>query len=67
LGTNRGTSKHYGRTFVDNFLKSLSKRDDHDKAEVENALSPKPKRDKAGDVMTTEDAASDSVISGDEK
>ena len=59
--------EHYGRSFVDNFLKSLSKRDDHDKAEVENALSPKPKRDKAGDVMTTEDAASDSVISGDEK
>jgi hypothetical protein len=59
--------EHYGRSFVDNFLKSLSKRDDHDRVEVENALSPKPKRDKAGDVMTTEDAASDSVISGDEK
>jgi hypothetical protein len=59
--------EHYGRTFVDNFLKSLSKRDDHDKVEVENALSVKAKRDKAGDVMTTEDTASDSVISGDEE
>jgi len=59
--------EHYGRTFVDNFLKTLSKRDDHDKVEVENALSPKAKRDKAGDVMTTEDTASDSVISGDEE
>jgi len=54
--------EHYGRTFVDNFLKTLSKRDDHDKVEVENALSVKAKRDKAGDVMTTEDTASDSVI-----
>ena len=59
--------EHYGRTFVDNFLKTLSKRDDHDKVEVENALSVKAKRDKAGDVMTTEDTASDSVISGDEE
>jgi len=59
--------EHYGRTFVDNFLKSLSKRDDHDTVEVENALSVKAKRDKAGDVMTTEDTASDSVISGDEE
>lgn len=59
--------EHYGRTFVDNFLKTLSKRDDHDSVEVENALSVKAKRDKAGDVMTTEDTASDSVISGDEE
>ena len=59
--------EHYGRSFVDNFLKSLTKRDDHNAVEVENALSPKPKRDKAGDMMTTEDASSDSVISGDEE
>ena len=58
--------EHYGRSFVDNFLKSLTKRDDHNAVEVENALMPKPKRDKAGDVMTTEDTSSDSVISGDE-
>ena len=59
--------EHYGRTFVDNFLKSLSKRDDHDKVEVENALSVKAKRDKASDIMSSDDEASDSVISGDEK
>ena len=59
--------EHYGRTFVDNFLKSLSKRDDHDKVEVENALSVKAKRDNASDIMSSDDEASDSVISGDEK
>ena len=59
--------EHYGRTFVDNFLKSLSKRDDHDKVEVENELSVKAKRDKASDIMSSDDEASDSVISGDEK
>lgn len=59
--------KHYGRSFVDNFLASLSKREDHDKVEVENALSPKPKRDKAGDMMDNEEKSSDSVISGDEE
>lgn len=59
--------KHYGRTFIDNFLQSLSKREDHAKVEVENALSPKATRDQAADVMSTEETASDSVISGDEK
>lgn len=59
--------EHYGRTFVDNFLKSLSKREDHDKVEVENALSVKAKRDKASDIMSSDDESSDSVISGDEK
>ena len=66
-GDESDNGKHYGRTFVDNFLKTLSKRDDHDKAEVENALSPKAKRDKAGEVMSADDQQSDSVISGDEK
>jgi hypothetical protein len=59
--------KHYGRSFVDNFLKSLSKRDDHNSVEVENALSPKAKRDAAGDQMSIEEGSSDSVISGDEE
>lgn len=59
--------KHYGRTFIDNFLQSLSKRDDHATVEVENVLSPKATRDQAADVMSTEETASDSVISGDEK
>ena len=59
--------KNYGRSFVDNFLASLSKREDHDKVEVENALSPKPKRDKAGDMIDNEEKSSDSVISGDEE
>lgn len=56
--------KHYGRTFVDNFLKSLSKRDE---VTVENELSVKTKEDKAQDQMGTDEKSSDSVISGDEK
>lgn len=56
--------KHYGRTFVDNFLKSLSKRDE---VTVENELSVKTKEDKAQDQMDTDEKSSDSVISGDEK
>lgn len=56
--------KHYGRTFVDNFLKSLSKRDE---VTVENELSVKPKRDASGDQMSIEEGSSDSVISGDEE
>lgn len=59
--------KHYGRSFVDNFLQSLTKRDDHDSVEVENALSPKPQRDTASDAMDTDEKSSDSVISGDEQ
>lgn len=66
-GDESDNGKHYGRTFVDNFLKTLTKRDDHDSVAVENELSVKAKRDKAGDVMTTEEGSSDSVISGDEK
>jgi hypothetical protein len=66
-GDESDNGKHYGRSFVDNFLQSLSKREDHDKVEVENELSPKAKRDKAGDIMSNEDTASDSVISGDEE
>ena len=56
--------KHYGRTFVDNFLKSLSKRDE---VTVENELSVKPKRDASGEQMSIEEGSSDSVISGDEE
>ena len=56
--------KHYGRTFVDNFLKSLSKRDE---VTVENELSVKPKRDAGGEQMSIEEGSSDSVISGDEE
>lgn len=66
-GDESDNGKHYGRTFVDNFLQSLSKREDHDKVEVENELSVKAKRDKASDIMSSDDEASDSVISGDEK
>lgn len=66
-GDESDDGKHYGRSFVDNFLASLSKREDHDKVEVENELSPKPSRDKASDMMDNEEKSSDSVISGDEK
>lgn len=61
--------EHYGRDFVDNFLSSLTKREDHDKAEVENALSPKPVRDEpvANGAKLEDDKPSKSVISGEEK
>ena len=56
--------KHYGRTFVDNFLKTLTNRDE---VTVENELSVKPKDDKAQEQMDTDEKSSESVISGDEE
>ena len=56
--------KHYGRTFVDNFLKTLTKRDE---VTGENELSVKPKDDKAQEQMETDEKSSESVISGDEE
>lgn len=55
--------KNYGRTFVDNFLASLSKRDS---VTVENELSVKPQEDAAPEQMPTDEKSSPSVISGDE-
>ncbi|MDA9993364.1 hypothetical protein N9E09_01715 [bacterium] len=56
--------ENYGRGFIDNFLKSLSKRDE---VTVENELSVKPKQDDASDQMDTDEKSSESVISGDEE
>jgi hypothetical protein len=56
--------ENYGRGFIDNFLKSLSKRDE---VTVENELSVKSKQDDASDQMDTDEKSSESVISGDEE
>ena len=56
--------EHYGRGFIDNFLKSLSKRDE---VTVENELSVKPKQDDVSEQMDTDEKTSESVISGDEE
>jgi hypothetical protein len=56
--------ENYGRGFIDNFLKSLSKRDE---VTVENELSIDPKKDTAPDQMYTDEKSSESVISGDEE
>ena len=56
--------EHYGRGFIDNFLKSLSKRDE---VTVENELSINPKKDTAPDQMDTDEKSSKSVISGEEE
>ena len=56
--------ENYGRGFIDNFLKSLSKRDE---VTVENELSIDPKKDTAPDQMDTDEKSSESVISGDEE
>lgn len=56
--------KNYGKKFVTDFLKSLSKREI---VEVENELSIKPKTDAGQAQMDTEEGSSASVISGDKK
>ena len=56
--------KNYGKKFVTDFLKGLTKRET---VEVENNLSIKPKADKGQIQMSTEDGSSKSVISGDEE
>ena len=56
--------ENYGRTFVDDFLKSLTPKEMETK---ENELSPKEKRDPAPEQMDTDEKSSPSVISGDEK
>lgn len=56
--------KNYGKKFVTDFLKSLSKRET---VEIENELSVKTKTDKASPQMSTEEGSSESVISGDEE
>ena len=55
---------NYGRTFVDDFLKSLTPKEVE---AVENELSPKEQRDQAPEQMDTDEKSSPSVISGDEK
>ena len=55
---------NYGRTFVDDFLKSLTPKETDT---VENELSPKEVRDQAPEQMDTEEKSSPSVISGDKK
>ena len=69
LGTNHKKSesdagKNYGRTFIDDFLKTLTPKEMEAK---ENELSPKEKRDPAPEQMDKEEKSSPSVISGDEK
>jgi hypothetical protein len=56
--------ENYGRTFVDDFLKSLTPKENDT---VENELSPKEVRDQAPEQMDTEEKSSPSVISGDKK
>jgi hypothetical protein len=56
--------ENYGRTFVDDFLKSLTPKETDT---VENELSPKEVRDQAPEQMDTEEKSSPSVISGDKK
>ena len=56
--------KNYGRTFIDDFLKTLTPKEMETK---ENELSPKEKRDPAPEQMDKEEKSSPSVISGDEK
>lgn len=62
--TNQIMVKIMAERFIDNFLKSLSKRDE---VTVENELSVKPKQDDASDQMDTDEKSSESVISGDEE
>jgi hypothetical protein len=56
--------KTYGRTFVDNFLKSLTKKE---MTTIENELSVKGKSDPAPAQMPTDEKPSKSVISGGKK
>lgn len=63
-GDESDNGENYGRKFIDNFLNSLSKRDE---VTVENELSIDPKKDVAPDQMDTDEKSSESVISGDEE
>ena len=62
--TKSDNGENYGRTFVDDFLKSLTPKENDT---VENELSPKEVRDQAPEQMDTEEKSSPSVISGDKK
>lgn len=55
--------EHYGREFIENFLKSLPKTEH---VVVTNGLSIEPKVEKAKDQVKFDDKPSKSVISGDE-
>ena len=63
-GDESDNGENYGRGFIDNFLNSLSKRDE---VTVENELSIKPKQDDVSEQMDTDEKTSESVISGDEE
>ena len=56
--------KTYGRTFIDDFLKTLTPKETETH---ENELRKKEKRDPAPEQMDKEEKSSPSVISGDEK